>query len=384
MLSTILVASDLYYNYLTHAFVEPLNSVFGRGAVYGSSPVPVNEPSRRSPRRLGAGLDDIDRAIIRELQQDGRRTYGRIAEAVGLSEAATRQRVGRLVKEEAIQIVAIVNSQVLGYRFRASIGMRVEGPLEEVVAALAEIEELVWLVGTAGSFDLLADFSCRNDRHFYEVISELRRAVPGVRRAETFIHFDILKEQHPWPPGSGRRSPPAAAPGHASAATGRDAPQVVKLDELDRGIIRQLQDDGRRTYGRIAEAIGLSEPSTRQRVGHLIGQDVIQIVAIINPEIAEHRLMATIGIVCAGDPRAAAAELAAIDDVEDLFATTGRFDFLAEVRCDDEQHLYRLLAYDIRNSSGVRAAEALVHLNIAKVRYTWPPGFAVGGSKAPA
>src|SRR5919112_543479 len=42
-------------------------------------------------------LDDISRSIIEQLQEDGRRSYARIASAVGLSEAAVRQRVQRLL-----------------------------------------------------------------------------------------------------------------------------------------------------------------------------------------------------------------------------------------------------------------------------------------------
>jgi Lrp/AsnC family transcriptional regulator for asnA, asnC and gidA len=342
--------------------------------------VRAHENRHGRPPRPGTGLDDTDRAIIRELQHDGRRTYGRIAQAVGLSEAATRQRVGRLVKDDVIQIVAIVNPHALGYRFRATVGLECEGPLEDTVATLAEIDELDFLVVTAGGFDLLADLRCRDERHFYEVLSDLRRSAPRVRRTETYVHFEILKEQHPWPPGSGRRSPPERGPARRAEADGR---RPIVLDDLDRGIIRELQDDGRRAYGRIAQAIGLSEPSTRQRVGHLVRADVIQIVGIINPEISHDHLLATVGVVCEGDPRGAAEALTAIDEVENLLATTGRFDFIAEVRCDDEHHLYRLVSRAIRASPHVSTAELFVHLHMAKLNYPWPPGFAVGqGSQA--
>ena len=65
---------------------------------------------------MAAEIDTADRAIIDQLQIDGRRSYGRIGEAVGLSEGAVRQRVGRLLRSEAIRIVAVIDPETLGFR----------------------------------------------------------------------------------------------------------------------------------------------------------------------------------------------------------------------------------------------------------------------------
>ncbi len=72
-------------------------------------------------------LDDIGKAIVEQLQDDGRRPYATIARAVGLSEAAVRQRVARLQEAGVIQIVAVTDPLQLGFRRQAMVGVRVDG-----------------------------------------------------------------------------------------------------------------------------------------------------------------------------------------------------------------------------------------------------------------
>src|SRR5213596_847319 len=77
----------------------------------------------------GVVLDDVSKAIIEQLQQDGRRPYASIATAVGLSEAAVRQRVSRLVGSGVVQIVAVTDPVQVGFSRQAMIGIKAEGNL---------------------------------------------------------------------------------------------------------------------------------------------------------------------------------------------------------------------------------------------------------------
>ncbi|MGH3361180.1 MAG: Lrp/AsnC family transcriptional regulator, partial [Nocardioides sp.] len=108
----------------------------------------------------GAALDDVSKAIIEQLQQDGRRSYAAIGKVVGLSEAAVRQRVQRLVEGGVMQVVAVTDPLELGFARQAMIGIRVQGPLEPVADALAALSEVDYVVVTAGSYDLLAEAVC--------------------------------------------------------------------------------------------------------------------------------------------------------------------------------------------------------------------------------
>src|SRR5688500_5697788 len=126
-------------------------------------------------------LDDVSRAIIEQLQEDGRRPYARIATAVGLSEAAVRQRVGRLIEAGVMQIVAVTNPLQLGVSRQAMIGIKTEGNLDPIVEALRDMVEVDYLVVTAGSFDILVEVVCIDDDHLLNLLNQGIRTIPGVR-----------------------------------------------------------------------------------------------------------------------------------------------------------------------------------------------------------
>jgi Lrp/AsnC family transcriptional regulator, regulator for asnA, asnC and gidA len=157
-----------------------------------------------APRRLavrdGTGyalLDDVAKGIIEQLQQDGRRPYATIGRAVGLSEAAVRQRVQRLLDAGVMQIVAVTDPLHLGFPRQAMVGVRVSGDLESVADRLAELDEVDYVVITAGSFDLLVEVVCRDDDHLLEILQRVR-TVDGVEATEAFVYLKLRKQTYTW------------------------------------------------------------------------------------------------------------------------------------------------------------------------------------------
>jgi len=142
-------------------------------------------------------LDDIDRAIIERLQVDGRAPYTRLAAAVGLSEAAVRQRVQRMLDAGIMQVVAVTNPLSVGYRRMAMIGVRTEGPSDGIAAALQAMADIDYLVVTAGSFDLMCEVVVSDDRDLLDLTNRIR-SVPGVMSTETFIYLDLVKQTFTW------------------------------------------------------------------------------------------------------------------------------------------------------------------------------------------
>jgi Lrp/AsnC family transcriptional regulator for asnA, asnC and gidA len=142
-------------------------------------------------------LDDTDRAIIEQLQADGRIPYTRLGAAVGLSEAAVRQRVQRLLDAGVMQVVAVTNPLSLGFRRMAMIGVRTEGPSDEIAAALQAMQDIDYLVVTAGSFDLMCEVVVSDDSNLLDLTNRIRR-VAGVVSTETFIYLDLVKQTFAW------------------------------------------------------------------------------------------------------------------------------------------------------------------------------------------
>lgn len=159
--------------------------------------------NNRSETTMGTGshrtqLDDVAKAIIEQLQEDGRRSYSAIGKAVGLSEAAVRQRVQKLVDSGVMQVVAVTDPLELGFARQAMIGVRVTGELESVADALAEFPEVDYVVITAGSYDILAEVVCESDAQLLELLSTRIRLIDGVVATETFVYLKLRKQTYSW------------------------------------------------------------------------------------------------------------------------------------------------------------------------------------------
>jgi Lrp/AsnC family transcriptional regulator for asnA, asnC and gidA len=142
-------------------------------------------------------LDDTAKRIIELLQEDGRASYAAIAKAVGLSEAAARARVQKLLDSEIMQVVAVTDPMQVGFTRQAMIGVRTEGDPLRVGDRLAELTEVDYVVTTAGSFDLLVEVVCEDDPHLLDVIRQIRE-LEGVVSSETFVYLKLNKQHYNW------------------------------------------------------------------------------------------------------------------------------------------------------------------------------------------
>jgi Lrp/AsnC family transcriptional regulator for asnA, asnC and gidA len=143
-------------------------------------------------------LDDLNKRIIEQLQRDGRMSYAALAKVVGLSEAAVRQRVQRLLDAGVMQIVAVTDPLTLGFARQVMIGIRVEGDMRSVAESLAKIPEVDYVVICAGGYDLLAELVCTDDEHLLKLLNDTIRAIAGVISTETFVYLKLAKQTYAW------------------------------------------------------------------------------------------------------------------------------------------------------------------------------------------
>lgn len=155
-------------------------------------------PQSRSGGSKPIQLDDVSKAIIEQLQTDGRKSYAEIGKAVGLSEAAVRQRVQRLTDSGVMQVVAVTDPMQLGFYRQAMIGLRVSGDTTIVAEELGRIAAVDYVVLTAGSFDILAEIVCENDEDLIELLNKKIRGIPGVLSTETFVYLKLHKQFYNW------------------------------------------------------------------------------------------------------------------------------------------------------------------------------------------
>jgi Lrp/AsnC family transcriptional regulator for asnA, asnC and gidA len=151
------------------------------------------------PGASGPGpIDDMSKAIIEKLQRDGRRSYAGIGKDVGLSEAAVRQRVQRLIDSGVMDIVAVTDPMQLGFTRQAMVGVRCQGDATKVAERLAKLDAVSYVVLTAGNFDALVEVVCADDAELLELLNTEIRAVPGVTSTETLVYLKLVKQQYNW------------------------------------------------------------------------------------------------------------------------------------------------------------------------------------------
>jgi Lrp/AsnC family transcriptional regulator for asnA, asnC and gidA len=153
----------------------------------------IAQPGRRPV------LDDLDKAIIRCLQQDGRRPYAQIGRELKVPEATVRQRAERLISRRVVQVVGVTDPLAMGFQQPALIGIKVDAAkLEQIAEKIAELDEVTYLVVTAGRFDLMCEVVCRDNEHLLTVLTEDLAKIRGIKSTETLVELRFVKETYQW------------------------------------------------------------------------------------------------------------------------------------------------------------------------------------------
>ncbi|WP_019633467.1 Lrp/AsnC family transcriptional regulator [Actinomadura atramentaria] len=140
-------------------------------------------------------LDDIDWRLLQELQRDGRAPYTRLAGIIGLSQAATRARVVRLMRSGVIQVTGLADPLALGAAELGGFGLSVTGSLRRAAEAVAEQEGVRYLATGFGRYDVVGLAEAASRAELVSVLDAVR-AVPGVTVRESWHHLDIVKESY--------------------------------------------------------------------------------------------------------------------------------------------------------------------------------------------
>ena len=297
-------------------------------------------------------IDDLDRRLIAELIADGRATYAALAPAAGLSQAAVRTRVQRLIDDHIIAITGRVDPSSLGLGIFAFAFLEASGEVDKIAALLSEVEGVVFIAVGAGRFDLSLEIRCEGNGQLLDALDRIRM-VDGVRRVQsaTVLHY----EKQDWTgignPTATPSIPPTAVPGR-------------KLDEVDRRLVMELLGDGRATYAALAPIVGLSQAAVRDRVIDLLESNIITIQAHPVPEAMGIEGFAAIVVKASGPVVPLAADLTSRPETTLVVTTLGRFDLLAEVWFEDRDHLAALLD-ELRAVPGMGSIDTIPYLRIA-------------------
>ncbi len=300
-------------------------------------------------------LSHVDRLIIERLQADGRCSFRQLADEVGVAEKTARRRVQQLLDAGVIQITAVTDPKVLGYRASALVGVRLDGsrPADEVADDLALLDAADYVVVAAGRFPVYVELLCRDQDALLDVVERRVRRTAGVRDVEMFPYLSVYYQQAQF---AGARQKDEEARGV----------RPTSLDHVDRRIVHELSKDGRAPFLQLARTLGISESQVRHRVKRLVEAGVVQVIAVINPMGLEYRTMAWLAV------RARAG--ASVADLAEAFARlrfvtyvaicAGRYDLFVEVICVSPEELLRLLDHEVRPLDGLAELEASLYLRL--------------------
>ena len=139
-------------------------------------------------------MAEIDRNIIVYLQKNGRESFAKIGEEIGVPASTVRDRTNRLVEQGILRIVGVLNPLKTGPRVMANIGVNIGGGNHrEIAKEIAAFDEVSYLVLCAGSFDMLVEVICRDNDHLLDFTATLQ-TVSGVQHTEAFVYYTIVKE----------------------------------------------------------------------------------------------------------------------------------------------------------------------------------------------
>jgi DNA-binding Lrp family transcriptional regulator len=316
----------------------------------------------------GSDLSELDRALIRILQLDGRRSFAAIGRDLDIPLRTVRRRVNELLDDHVIQITTVSDPVVLGYQVSAMVGVTVDGrrSRRDVLQSFVELPCVDYVVTTTGRYDALVEVLCRDMGELIDLVDERILASPGVRGAETFPYLQLQYQEPAWDAAQSK-SPEAGQ-------VDRDA-----LDTTDRDIIAVLSEDGRAAFATVGQRLGISESQVRKRATRLIEDGTMRVTAIANPRSLGFEMIGWIGI--RSTPGHSIVELAqaltSIPSITYVAVTAGRFDVLAEVVCRSLSDVLAVLDTQVRSLEGAGATELMLGRDLY-YRSVQPPGTSVG------
>jgi DNA-binding Lrp family transcriptional regulator len=289
-------------------------------------------------------VDEIDDAIVALLEIDGRLTHREIAPQVGLSRSAAAARVQRLLASGQVTIRGVVHPAVIGRGALAHVGLAVRGPALPLAAEIARRDDVPFLSLTSGPYGLVAEVRAGSAREIDATITDLR-SMAGVVGVNTLSYVEVVRD-----------------------VVGPVGEVRTEIDDVDRALLRTLQNDGRASFVDLGAAVGLSPAGARRRVLRLVESQVVRIGAVVRHSGRDRQSAMGLGIRLAGDHREVVAELALMSSAIFVARTLGRYDVLVTVRAFSNAQLVGALD-GVRALPGVAAVDSWAHLEVVKESY---------------
>lgn len=295
-------------------------------------------------RSAGAPRKDIDSALTRLLQADGRARIHDLAEKLGVSRDVVARRMKTLRTEEGWRIVAALDPAFAGHRVFVHAAVEIDGPTAPVAQAIAAMDETVLVSLVSGSRPIIFESRHRDYEGVHETLDRVR-SLPSVCQVRTSTYSRIIR-------------------GFFVA----EKTNYIELDQIDVALIRLLQDDGRRSFRSLASAVHLSPTAVQSRVEKLIDAGVIRISAIRPGRLSKHGIAVGVGISASGPSATIAEQLANVPSVDFAAVSKGVFDLITTLAGPDTDQILQALD-TLRSLPNIGRLDTWTHFNVVKEDY---------------
>lgn len=305
-------------------------------------------------------LTELDEQIIALIEQSGRRSNRDIAKLLGISERQAGIRLSRLIADDVIRVITVVDAFAVGFQIIHAIGVQVAGrPAQEVAEDLARLPNVIAAALMSGQYDIEIVVAVDSQATLASFVQNELASIRGVRALHSSLFLNVAK----YETGAGQVS---GFPAELAI------PEQSVVNEIDRQIIAKLWENAWETNENIATALGLSESTVRVRVNQLRSRNLIHITAMRNVAIDRDVAFAIIGIeIEAGSQQAVLEALCAQRQLHLVARVLGRYDIIAQALVGNNAELSTLLNDVIARIPGIRNIACAQALRIVKYDYRW-------------
>lgn len=292
-------------------------------------------------------MNQLDRLLVHQLQADGRASYSDLAKSVGSNRAMVASHVNELLSSGKVKVIAAVHPRVLGLEVLAHLSVQLSGPSEAVLRGIETLDSAVYISETTGSHQVVVEIRLGTMGQLYETVAFIS-GLPNVSTVNVLLYERVIR----------------------SLFLGEEPIlERLSLDQTDIDIMRILQQDGRRGFAEIGEAIGVSMSTCRSRALRLMDANIMQIGAITRREGTNDAIVFGCGISLAGNASQEVVDLLAeVEGVEFVARTIGRYAMVCTIATGSQLD-YNQVVSRIRSLPGVRHVETWLHTRIVQERY---------------
>jgi DNA-binding Lrp family transcriptional regulator len=289
-------------------------------------------------------VDELDRQLVQALQLDGRQSFSRIAEVLGVSDQTIARRYTRLRAEGLVRVLGLTDPEAVGQVYWLMRVRCTPDSAGAVAEALARRDDTTWVSLNSGGTEIsCTSRSAIGDDEHALLLQRLPRTPNVVAVSAHCVMHTFFGGAMSLVNKSGVLTPEQIRQLQPEEPVTRSG-QPVHLDDQDRRLLAELGHDGRTGLAELAAATGWSQSTVRRRMAELRGSGALYFD--LDYDLGMFQLQAKVLLWLSVAPSALAATGAALAEHPEIAfacATTGASNLHAVAMCPDMHSLYTYL-----------------------------------------